>query len=125
MTIQEKIELILKHDPASRDSDKRLQVIFMNKMGMNLSPEQIETFYSLPALETIRRTRQQIQMDGKYPASAKVESERYKKFEAMRGGFSKPEDVLEAIEEKNVDVASYFVQAPAPAKYVPLPWNES
>lgn len=122
MTIQDKVELILKHDPASRSSDKRLQVIFMQKMGMNLTPEQIETFYSLPALETLRRTRQQIQEQGKYQASASVEAERKAKQVFMkRGGFKQPETIL----EKNVQ--EIFLEPTPEKKFIrqPLPWNES
>lgn len=122
MTIQDKVELILKHDVASRSSDKRLQVILMQKMGMNLTDEQIKTWYTLPSLETVRRTRQSIQEQGKYQASVEVEASRKAKQVYMkRGGFKQPETVL----EKNVQ--AIFLDPPPEKKFVrqPLPWNES
>lgn len=130
MNISEKVELILKHDPKSRSSDKRLQIIFMQKMGMNLTPEQVETFYSLPALETLRRTRQAIQEQGKYPASVEVEAERKAKQVFMkRGGYKNPESIIESPIQKLWPDAEVTTEAdPFPVakpKYVPLPWDQS
>lgn len=96
MTTAEKVELILKHDPASRNSDKRLTIVFMQKAGMNLSPEQIKMFYSLPSLETLRRTRQQLQMEDKYPANEAINEKRYAKYQKMKNhDYSNPEEVID------------------------------
>lgn len=125
MNISERVEAILKHDVASRSSDRRLLLIYVQKAGLNLSPEQIEVFNSLPAFETIRRTRQSIQEQGKYQASVEVEASRKAKQVYMkRGGFKQPETVL----EKNVQ--SIFLEpsnSVPEKKFVrqPLPWNES
>lgn len=96
MTIAERVASILKHDTKSRDSDKRLMLVYMQRAGMNLSDEQVKLFYKLPSMETIRRTRQSLQMQGRYPASKVVEQQRYAKFQEMRGGgYLKPEETLE------------------------------
>lgn len=65
---------------------------------MNLSPKQEEIFRGMPSMETIRRSRQQIQSEGKYPASKEVEKERYIKQLAMRQNIREedPEKLLEA-----------------------------
>jgi hypothetical protein len=86
MKIKEQVESILKYDPASRNSDKRLLVIYMQKAGMNLTPEQIEKFKDLPSTETIRRIRQKLQEQGKYPAKEEINEARYEKFKAYRKG---------------------------------------
>ena len=87
MRIKEQVESILKYDPASRNSDKRLLVVYMQKAGMNLTPEQIEKFKDLPSTETIRRIRQKLQEQGKYPAKEEINEARYEKFKEYRSGY--------------------------------------
>ena len=84
MTILQRIENILQVSQAARNSDKELWLIYAQKSGMNLTPEQIKTYKDMPSSETIRRTRQQLQMQGKYPASKRVEQYRFNKFRQVR-----------------------------------------
>lgn len=84
MTTREKVEAILKYDVASRSSDKRLVVIFLQKSGLDLTEEQIKKFYAMDDLWTVRRCRQKIQEEGKYLATKEVEDYRYKRFKQVR-----------------------------------------
>lgn len=97
MNIAQKVESILKHDKGSRNSDKRLLIIFLQKAGMELTDKQIELFKKMPSTETIRRTRQQLQEQGKYPADEAVDQERYEKFKQVRQeiNIADPEQLLE------------------------------
>lgn len=106
MKVLDQVMNILKASEKARNSDTELMLIYFYKSGMNLSPEQIELFRKLPSMETIRRTRQLIQMKGQFPPNPEVEKQRYKKFQKMREGGT-PEEVLE---NKRVSV--------------PLPWGE-
>lgn len=76
MTISNRVEAILKASKDARNSDTMLQIIYMQKAGMNLTQHQIELFKSLPSMETLRRTRQKIQEGGKYPADKQVKKQR-------------------------------------------------
>ena len=98
MKISERVENILKASVAARNSDKELLIIYMQKSGMELTPKQIELFKEMPAMETIRRVRQNLQEQGKYPASQKVEEARYKKYQQVKQNISyqEPEKLLEA-----------------------------
>jgi hypothetical protein len=99
MTIKQQVENILRASRQARNSDSELQIIYMQKAGMNLTPEQVETFKSLPSMETIRRIRQKLQEEGKYPADSEVEQARYNKFVDTKQNInhtSSPEELLEA-----------------------------
>lgn len=98
MTIKDRVEAILKASRAARNSDKDLQIIYLQKAGMNLSYEQIKVFKELPSMETIRRIRQSLQEQGKYPADSEVEKERYNKYVNTRQNIKSqsPEQLLEA-----------------------------
>jgi hypothetical protein len=95
MKISQQVENILRAISITRSSDKELYLIFMEKSGMNLTPEQQDTFRRMPSLETVRRTRQLIQEQGKYLPTAEVEQARYDKFKRMRGG----EDIERVLED--------------------------
>lgn len=97
MKISERVSNILAVSKKARNSDKHLQVIYMQRSGMELTEKQIELFIEMPSMETIRRTRQQIQMEGKYPADKEVEASRFDKYKEMRqaAGLIEPERVLE------------------------------
>ena len=99
MTITQQVEAILRFVPLARSSDKELFVIYMQKYGLELTPKQIELFKKMPSLETVRRTRQHIQEQGKYPPTKEVEEARYKKYQAMKQsvGLVDPEYELEDI----------------------------
>lgn len=94
MKISQQVENILRAVSITRSSDKELFLVYMNKFGMNLSEEQQATFRRMPSLETVRRTRQLIQEQGKYLPTAEVEKARYEKYKRIKGGES-PEKVLE------------------------------
>lgn len=97
MKITEQVENILKASTKARNSDRELLVIYMQKAGMGLSDKQILVFKGMPSVETIRRTRQMLQEQGKYLPSKEVEEVRFKKFQNMRQavGSVDPEAALE------------------------------
>lgn len=82
MNIAQQVENILSMSREARNSDKTLQVIYMQKFGMNLTDEQIDTFKRMPPLESIRRVRQKLQEQGKYSADQTVKKSR--EWKAMR-----------------------------------------
>lgn len=84
MKVSERVENILKASHAARNSDRELQIIYMQKAGLELTPKQIELFRKLPSMETIRRTRQSLQEQGKYPADEAVDNARFEKFRKMK-----------------------------------------
>lgn len=84
MTITERVSNILKYSRDARNSDDELQIIYMQKSGMDLTSRQIRLFKDLPSMETIRRIRQKLQEQGKYPADHEVNEARYAKHKAVR-----------------------------------------
>lgn len=98
MTITQQVESILKHDRWSRNSDKRLLVVYLQKAGMQLTDRQIDLFMELPSMETLRRTRQALQMQGKYPADPEIEQHRFNKYKQVKQKIQNesPEELLEA-----------------------------
>jgi hypothetical protein len=96
MKINDKVESILKHDRASRNSDTRLLIVYLQKSGMELTDKQIEVFKNLPSMETITRVRRQLQEQGKYEADEAVNEMRYKKFQTTRENI-KSESAEEAL----------------------------
>lgn len=97
MTIQDRVENILKVSDKARNSDRELMLIYMQKSGMELTSKQMEVFRNMPSMETIRRIRQKLQEQGKYPASEQVNEERYRKFKQTRQNikYQSPEQLLE------------------------------
>lgn len=98
MTITERVANILRVSKEARNSDKELLIIYFQKSGMNLSDEQIKMFRKMPSTETLRRIRQKMQQEGKYPADEIVNEMRFKKYKTMRSEipFTKtPEQLLE------------------------------
>lgn len=85
MNIAERVRNIMQAVPATRSSDKELLIVYMQKAGMDLTPSQIALFKELPSMETIRRIRQKLQEDGKYPASKEVENKRFEKYKQTKG----------------------------------------
>ena len=71
------VESILRDSPRTRDSDTELMLVYMQKMGMCLTPQQINTYRSLPAMETITRVRRSFQENGKYEASPTAKRTRH------------------------------------------------
>lgn len=97
MNVTQRVSNILGASHAARNSDLELLIIYMQKSGMALSDEQIRTFKAMPSMETIRRTRQKIQMDGKYPADPKVNEARYNKFKNVRQYISFTNEIEEML----------------------------
>lgn len=73
------IEKVLRDLPESRDDDKVLIPYILNSYGLGLTPKQIAKFRDMPSTESIRRTRQKLQEQGKYPATDKSKNVRYNK----------------------------------------------
>lgn len=98
MTIAQRVENILRASKAARNSDTELQIIYMQKSGMNLSEAQKQKFRELPHMETIRRTRQKLQEQGKYPADEEVNEARFEKYKQVKQNinYDSPEQLLEA-----------------------------
>lgn len=98
MKVTDQVENILRVSQKARNSDKELMIIYMQKFGMELSEKQIDLFRQMPAFETIRRIRQKLQEEGKYPASKEVDNARFEKYKQVRGeiGVGDPEQLLEA-----------------------------
>lgn len=70
---------ILATDYASRNDDKRLILKVWQELGLVLTLEQHELFMSkrIPSPETIRRTRQKLQEEGKFKATETVFNARH------------------------------------------------
>ena len=97
MTTTQQVANILKASREARNSDKSLQILYLQRAGMALSEPQIQLFRKLPSMETLRRTRQALQMQGKYPADEAVNEARFTKFKQVRADIQdvEPEKVLE------------------------------
>lgn len=111
MTIRQRVENILRLVPATRNSDTELQIVYMQKAGMELTDKQKQLFRDLPSMETIRRVRQKIQEEGKYPATKEVEQARYEKFKQTR----------QTISASNSDQTEFIVGG---KYYKVLDWGE-
>lgn len=100
MTVAQRVENILRVSQAARNSDRELIIIYMQKLGMELTPKQIEIFRHMPSVETIRRTRQALQEQGKYEADSTIKRERSHKSMVMQQTMpsAKPEQVEKTIE---------------------------
>lgn len=72
------VERILQNEPATRSNDKLLILKVWETYGLGMSETQKAKFLSdrLPSAETIRRTRQKLQAEGKYTASLTVLNQR-------------------------------------------------
>lgn len=80
--IKQEVEKILMQSRIARNSDRYLLLQFMQNRGMELSPRQKELFLDMPSMETIRRVRQKLQSEGRYPADQKIANER--KFKGLQ-----------------------------------------
>ena len=99
MTVHDRIENILRVSHKARNSDLELWLIYAKKSGLNLTREQEEVLRDMPIFETIRRSRQKIQEQGKYLADKEVEEARYNKFKEVRRDIKfvkEPEQLLES-----------------------------
>lgn len=85
MKISSRVRNILEAVPKTRNSDKELLIVYMQKSGMDLTPAQVNLFKELPSMETIRRIRQKIQEGGELLATPEVEKARFEKYKKTKG----------------------------------------
>lgn len=81
MTITKRVERELERSTKARNSDQYLIIALLQSSGANFTSEQLELLQSI-SFETIRRTRQKIQAEGRYKADRDVEQ--YRATKAMR-----------------------------------------
>lgn len=93
MRTSEQVESLLKNLPETRNSDKALLVAYMQRAGMELNDRQIAMYHELPSAETITRVRRELQEQGKYPASEKVDKARFNKYKHVRENVVQAKDV--------------------------------
>ena len=82
MRISYIVENTLERYPETRSSDQLLLLAVWSRLGFALSESQRQKFLNMPSSETIRRIRQKIQEQGKYPASENVR--KHRKFKSMQ-----------------------------------------
>lgn len=78
LTTAKRVLYLLHHYPETRSSDKVLILRFLEKLGIDLTEDQVEVLMSVN-LESITRARRKIQEDGRYPATPEVQAERQQK----------------------------------------------
>ena len=93
MTQMELVEAMLQKYPRTRSSDSDLIIGILQAKGANLSPAQREIMRSIN-FESIRRNRQLLQADGKYPADKEVQDTRRHKAELVRDTTGAHQDSL-------------------------------
>lgn len=98
MNVHDRVSAILRVSRASRNSDRELILIYMQKAGMGLSEAQMDTFRNMASVEAIRRERQKFQEKGMYPADESVNEARYKKFKQVKQNinYDNPEKLIES-----------------------------
>lgn len=92
MNTAQRVENILRASRGARDSDTELLLIYMQKMGMNLTAAQMDKFRDMPTPETITRIRRKLQEQGMYPASEAVDKARYEKYVQVKGNIKSAPD---------------------------------
>lgn len=97
MKISDVVESTLAHYEAARSNDRLLLIQVWEAQGFIMTPEQKAKFMELPSAETIRRVRQKIQEEGKYPANEYVRKQR--KFKGMQVQQIIPKTKSEKVEE--------------------------
>lgn len=128
MNTRQRTEAIMQFVPKSRSDDKLLCVLFMQKSGLSLSEEQIEAFYKMDDLWTVRRCRQKIQEQGKYPATKEVEEKRYKEYVRVKHSIpfvDSPEPTAEVLEIEAVFGKTEPAELPNYQDHQVLDWRNS
>lgn len=79
------VEKALQQWPETRNSDRKLILAVWYLQDPDYE-DNFRHFFQNKAIspETIRRTRQKFQMDGKYRATEEIEEQRYKLFEKAK-----------------------------------------
>lgn len=80
--VNNKVERLLEKDQLYRDSDKKLLIAFWRQEGFHLTPTQEAQFMRCTPAESVTRARRALK--AKYPASPKIEQERYEKFQEYK-----------------------------------------
>jgi hypothetical protein len=108
MNIANQVESILEHVPYTRNSDKELLLVYLQKSGMDLDERQIDIFRTMPSMETIRRVRQRIQEEGRYKASPNVaKARRLKSYVIQQASpHTSPERVEQLINQDIISTAN-------------------
>lgn len=97
--ITDRVRIVLSNFPSSRSSDTELYLIYLQKSGMNLTPQQIKIFRDMPSLDTIGRVRRKLQENGEYLPEDEVRRERLLKAKAMQvvAPLGKPERIEDVL----------------------------
>ena len=121
MTITDRVRAILQASKKARNDDRELELIYLQKSGMNLTEAQQQTFREMDDLWTVRRVRQQLQRAGEFPADPEVQIGRKAKAEASRQAAltGSTLDLEEAI-ESHPQLSVFLEKKPTPR---PLDWR--
>jgi hypothetical protein len=77
MLIKDQVEKVLSEDVRARNDDNWLIIQVLREMGYKIYIDY-KDLDKMPAWETIRRTRQKFQEEGKYPATEECQRKRRK-----------------------------------------------
>lgn len=104
MTTKSITEQVLDSDERSRNDDKYLITQVFKRKGWDMTPHEIEMFFSMPSTESIRRTRQTAQAAGLYPASDKIKKFRTIKSQEIKQSIptASPTRVEDLMEQRTV-----------------------
>lgn len=102
MRVLDIVEQILSTSREARNSDKELYLRFMEYFGLRLDPTQTSIFKEMPQLETVRRIRQKLQEEGRYPADQKIGSERRFRGYSMQQRRPRSDKIENVIERRAV-----------------------
>lgn len=97
MRVSDTVESVLMLQETTRSSDRLLLIKVWEAHGFFMSETQKAKFMDLPSAETVRRIRQKLQEQGKYPASEYVRKQR--KFKGMQVQQMIPKVKIEKVEE--------------------------
>lgn len=78
MKVIDRTENILQNIPSTRSSDRLLLLKYWRQQGLVLNEYQTQRFLQCTAAESITRARRELK--AQYPASDKVDNERFTKF---------------------------------------------
>jgi hypothetical protein len=80
--VKEQVEHVLSRCSSARDDDKMLQVLVLREFYNIDISELLKP--NVPSLESIRRCRQKLQAEGKYPSSRRTKQIRQEMEETYR-----------------------------------------
>ena len=106
MTNQQRVRNILEFVPATRSSDTELLLVYWQKAGLDLTPEQVQKIKDMPTPDTLTRIRRKIQEGGEYPATKQAEESRYNKFKNVKQNINN-EDAEKLLASKGYKILPY------------------